>query len=146
LHVFLNFDFLKIESLRHYKLAKSDEYITSKKILKDMELIIDENLLKKNNRILIDFNAFFPNGLALQRYVTINYFSETSNLEVIKKNNIEYAYIVLNKNLKDLKFQGYEIEKKNREILSTTGFFTENQKYTLIYSNYNIELYERNEF
>ena len=146
LHVFLNFDFLKIESLRHYKLAKSDEYITSKKILKDMELIIDQNLLKKNNRILIDFNAFFPNGLASQRYVTINYFNETSNLEAIKKNNIEYAYIVLNKNLKDLKFQGYEFEKKNRELLATTGFFTENQKYTLIYSNYNIELYERNKF
>ena len=92
------------------------------------------------------FNDFFPNGLASQRYVTINYFNETSNLEAIKKNNIEYAYIVFNKNLKDLKFQGYEIEKKNRELLATTSFFRENQKYTLIYSNYNIELYERNKF
>lgn len=146
LQVFLNFDFLKTESIRHYKLTKSEEYINSKKILKDVELIIDQNLLKKNNRILIDFNAFFPNGLNLQRYVTINYLSYTSNLEVIKKNNIDYAYIVLNKNNEDLKFDGHENEIKNRELLSTTGFFRENQEYTLIYNNFNIKLYEKSKF
>jgi hypothetical protein len=146
LQIFLNFDFLKIESLRHYKLNKSDEYLNAKKILKDMELIVDQNLLKKNNTILVDIDAFFPNGLALQRSITINYLNETSNLEVFKKNNINYAYIVLNTNLKDLKFKGYENEIKSRELLSTAGFFRENQEYTLIYNNLNIKLYEKKRF
>jgi hypothetical protein len=157
LQVFLNFDFLQAESLRHYRLIKTDEYANTKKALKDMEILIDQNLLKKNNAILMDFNAIFPNGIALQRYFILNYLNAQSNLEIFKKYDLDYAYIVLNKTnasgfitekryiselFNDPKFEGYETEFKNRELLAKTGFFKGNKGYKLIYSNYNYELYE----
>jgi hypothetical protein len=146
LQVFLNFDFLQAESLKHYRLIKTNEYVNTKKALNDMKIIIDQNLLKKNNKIILDMHVTFPNGISEFRYFTVNYLNTQSNLEIFKKYEHDYAYIVLNKSyksriFKDLKFDGNETEFKNRELLTKTGFYN-NKKYKLIYNNYNHELYE----
>jgi hypothetical protein len=146
LQVFLNFDFLQAESLKHYRLIMTNEYVNTKKALNDMKIIIDQNLLKKNNKIILDMHVTFPNGISELRYFTVNYLNTQSNLEIFKKYEHDYAYIVLNKSyksriFKDLKFDGNETEFKNRELLTKTGFYN-NKKYKLIYNNYNHELYE----
>lgn len=56
-----------------------------------MNSTIDHNLLKKNNKMLIDSNALFPNTLGSQRYVTFNYLNQISNIQLFKTYNIDYV-------------------------------------------------------
>lgn len=146
LHLYLNFDFLTIQAFKNYRLAKSIKYSHSKEILKDLELITNENLLKNNNKILLDVNAIFPIGLFNKRRVlSYMYLDPNSTIEVYKRRKTDFSYIVLNsENIKKKKtFDGYEIEYRNRRLLKENGYFDTNKNYRLVYNKYHIELYEK---